>query len=63
MNFSNLEEFINYKPIFDDDPKYLIEEIISQAKKYLPENTDYDQIWKAYEFARKAHKHSLPRHS
>lgn len=63
MNFLSLEKFVNYKPIFNDDPKDIIEDIIKKWKEYLPADTDYNEIWKAYEFARKAHQHSLPRHS
>jgi GTP pyrophosphokinase len=55
MDIKELEEFINYKPIFDENPQFLVDDIKNQAAKYLPKE-QIDLIQKSYEFALKAHK-------
>lgn len=54
MDTSNLWEFINYKPIWDEDPQFLVDQIIKEAGEYLDPGK-LDKIQKAYEFAKKAH--------
>lgn len=54
MDIKELEQFINYQPIYDENPQILVEGIKKHASKYLSDD-DLDKIQKAYEFARKAH--------
>ena len=61
MNLWKMNEFLEYIPVFDVDPRHILDEIISKAKIYLPEN-QLDWITKAYDFAREAHKEDK-RHS
>lgn len=55
MDIKELEKFIDYKPVYDEDPRFLVDDIVETAKSYLPEN-QISEIRKAYEFAKKAHE-------
>ncbi len=55
MDINKLENFLNYKIDLDIKPQTLVEEIIKKAKKYLPDDCEYE-IQKAFNFAKKAHK-------
>lgn len=58
MDISRLDSFLNYDLDLDIDPNILVEEIITKARKYLPENCK-EGIIKAYEMAKKAHDGQL----
>jgi len=55
LDINKLENFLNYKIDLDIKPQTLVEEIIKKAKKYLPDDCEYE-IQKAFNFAKKAHK-------
>ncbi len=55
MDIRELEQFINYNPILDSNLQFLVDQIKQQASSYLSEK-EIEQIQKAYEFAREAHK-------
>jgi guanosine-3',5'-bis(diphosphate) 3'-pyrophosphohydrolase len=54
MDLSELKSYLNYEPIMDDDPKFLIEEIKAMASEYYWKK-ELDMIQKAYNFIKKAH--------
>jgi len=54
MNLRKMYDYINYKPTYEENPIYILEDIIKKAKVYLPQNQIY-KINKAYEFAKEAH--------
>jgi len=58
MDIRALDAFFNYEPFIDQDPQIIVDGIIQQAEKYLPED-QIPLIQKAYEFARKAHGDQL----
>lgn len=54
MDIERLEEFLNYQPIFEEDPQFLLHQIKKEVSEYMP----YEKISKidhAYEFAKHAH--------
>ncbi len=55
MDIATLEKFLNYKPVYEKDPKFLLQEIKSLASEYLSDN-DLKEIDKAYDFAKIAHE-------
>ncbi len=55
MYMQNLEEFFVYEPTFDENPQFLVDEIVKQASSYLPTDKIFI-IQKAYNFALSAHK-------
>lgn len=55
MDIKQIDRFFNYKPVFDKDPQFIVDDIISSARKYLSEDK-VKLIQKAYEFARDAHQ-------
>ncbi len=56
MDIQELENFINYQPIFDiNKVDLLVEDIKSKASEYLP-SSQLSSIDKAYDFAKKAHQ-------
>ncbi len=55
MDIAQLDSFLNYKADLNINPDILVEEIITKARKYLPENCK-EWILKAYEMAKKAHE-------
>jgi hypothetical protein len=55
MDIKQIGDFFDYKPVFDDDPQFIVDDIIFSAKKYLSEDKIV-LIQKAYEFSRDAHK-------
>lgn len=59
MNIAKLEKYINYKPVFDKDPQFLVDEIIKEAKKYITQEEEIKEIQRAYEYARDAHNNSI----
>lgn len=54
MDIKTLDNFFNYEPFVGQDPQIIVDGIVEQAKKYLPEH-QIPLIQKAYEFARQAH--------
>lgn len=61
MHIADLAQFIHYTPIFETDPVWLINRIVTQAKSYLWPQCE-PQIRKTYAFVRDAH-HDVVRHS
>ena len=61
MHVNHLQDFLDYKPVFDDKPQQIVDEIISLAEKYLPKK-DIANIQPTYEFAKSAHE-TWKRHS
>lgn len=57
-----LDEFLNYNPVFDENPQWLVDKIKKMAWEYLPKDK-LAEIQRAYEFAYAAHKLTAPRHS
>jgi hypothetical protein len=55
MDIKKLENFLSYKLILDEDPQFLVDHIKNKLLEYLP-TADLDQVQKAYEYARDAHK-------
>jgi len=58
MDIRQIDIFFNYKPTFDQDPQFIVDDIISDAKKYLSEDK-LNLIQKAYEFAKQAHQSEI----
>lgn len=55
MDVKELEKFFDYKPFLDQDPQLILDTILYEARKYLPE----DQILRiqhAYEYAAEKHQ-------
>jgi guanosine-3',5'-bis(diphosphate) 3'-pyrophosphohydrolase len=61
MHITDLSAFINYTPIFDPDPQFLLEEIKQQAREYLSEDK-INLIDQTYIFTLHAHQNVI-RHS
>ena len=61
MHLTDLSNFIHYKPIFDHDPVYILDEIKKQASVYLTQAC-LERIDETYQFVRHAH-HDVLRHS
>lgn len=61
MHVKHLQSFLDYKPVFDDEPQQIVDDIISLAQKYLPKS-DIEHIQPTYEFAKSAHE-TWKRHS
>jgi len=55
MDINQLDSFLDYKIDLNIDPQILVDQIISIAKKYLPDECG-NIIQKAYEFAHKSHE-------
>jgi (p)ppGpp synthase/HD superfamily hydrolase len=55
MDIRQIDLFFDYKPVFDENPQFIVDDIIFSAKEYLSQDK-IEQIQKAYEFAREAHK-------
>jgi hypothetical protein len=54
-DLKSFQEFFDYKPCNEEDPKDILESILRKARKYLkPE--EIDEIVRTYEFTREAHK-------
>ena len=54
MDVREIDEFFDYQLTFDEEPTQLVEEIVSQASKYLPPE-QIPGIYHAYEFTKAAH--------
>ena len=54
MDIKELDSFFDYQLTFDEDPVFLVDEIIEQASKYLPEE-QIEEIRHAYVFTKAAH--------
>jgi hypothetical protein len=54
MSFE-IDKFMDYFLLFDEDPQFLIDEIKTKLSKHISK-IDLDKIQKSYEFARNAHK-------
>ncbi len=55
MNLSKMNKFVNYVPVFEENPTFILDEIINKAEKYLSSDA-IDGIKKAYMYAYNAHK-------
>jgi len=55
MDVKELERFFDYKPFLNQDPQILLDNIIREAKQYLPDD-QIASIQKAYVYAREQHK-------
>lgn len=58
MDIRQIDNFFDYKPVFDDNPQFIVDDIISGAKEYLSEDK-LILIQKAYEFAKDSHQWAL----
>ena len=56
MDIIQLNDFLNYKKNYNTDPRDIMEEIISKAKKYLKADNVESEIRRTYEFTKKAHE-------
>ena len=54
MDVRELDSFFDYQLTFEEDPVEILEDIVSQAKKYLPED-QIPEIYHAYYFTKAAH--------
>jgi hypothetical protein len=54
MDIKELDSFFDYKLTFDEDPVFLLDEIIKQASKYLTPD-QLEEIRHAYVFTKAAH--------
>ena len=54
MDIKELDNFFDYQLTFDEDPVFLLDEIISQASAYLPPE-QIEEIRHAYVFTKAAH--------
>jgi len=54
MDIKELDSFFDYQLTFDEDPVFLVDEIIAQASEYLPEE-QIEEIRHAYVFTKAAH--------
>lgn len=54
MDIKELDSFFDYQLTFEEDPVEILEEIVSQAKKYLPIE-QIPEIYHAYRFTKAAH--------
>jgi len=54
-DIKTFEKFFAYEPVFEEDPKDLLEDILSKAKLYLSA-TDLEAIEKTYIFTKSAHQ-------
>jgi len=55
MDIRQIDLFFDYKPVFDTNPQFIVDNIIFSAREYLSEDK-MKWIQKAYEFAKEAHK-------
>ncbi len=55
MDINELENFLNYEPVFDTDPVFILDEIKEKASKHLPK-AQLKWIDKAYQVAKAAHE-------
>ncbi|NOZ44170.1 MAG: bifunctional (p)ppGpp synthetase/guanosine-3',5'-bis(diphosphate) 3'-pyrophosphohydrolase [bacterium] len=49
-----MNKFFDYELTFDEDPQFLMDQILDKSKSYIKEE-DSIKVKKAYEFAKKAH--------
>lgn len=54
MDIKEIDSFFDYQLAFDEEPTFLLDEIIDQASMYLP-TEQLEGIRHAYEFTKKAH--------
>lgn len=54
-DFQILQNYFNYVPCFDEDPREILDDILDKAWKYLTTN-DLETIISTYEFTKKAHQ-------
>lgn len=54
MDIKEIDSFFDYKPIYDEDPQFIVDDIIYVASKYLAIEK-LELIQKAYDFAKSAH--------
>ena len=54
MDIREIDSFFSYKPLFDENPQFLVDKIKQTASEYMSKEK-VQNIQKAYEYARKAH--------
>ncbi len=54
MDISEIWNFFDYQLVFDEDPDFLIKDIVEKASEYL-EPVHIEGIYQAYEFTKQAH--------
>ena len=54
MDIKEIDSFFDYQMTFDEDPLFLLDEIIAQASAYLPAE-QIEGIKHAYTFTKAAH--------
>ena len=59
MDIIQLNEFLDYKKNYNQDPQDIVDIIIWKAQKYLKADNVASEIQRTYEFARKAHEWQL----
>jgi hypothetical protein len=55
MDVKELEKFFDYKPFLDQDPQLILDTILREAKKYLPQD-QIAGIQHAYAYAAEKHQ-------
>ncbi len=55
MNLSEIKDFFDYKPIFDKNPQFLVDQIKFLASQYSKDPATGEKIQEAYEFAHISH--------
>ena len=54
MDIKEIDQFFDYQLTFDEEPTFLLDEIITQASAYLPSD-QIKEIYHAYYFTKAAH--------
>ena len=54
-DLQSFQEFFDYKPCYEENPKDVLESILDKAKMYL-KTEEIGEIIRTYEFTREAHK-------
>jgi (p)ppGpp synthase/HD superfamily hydrolase len=54
-DLKTFDQFFVYEPVFAEDPRDILEDILSKAKSYLSP-AELEAIEKTYEFSRLAHQ-------
>ena len=54
MDIKEIDQFFDYQLTFDEEPTFLLDEIVTQASAYLPSD-QIKEIYHAYTFTKAAH--------
>lgn len=55
MNIYQLQQFFQYTVVLDENPQFLVDDIVAHASAYLQGNDYITTIQKTYEFTKAAH--------